>query len=571
MTPRGRRVLILTVASSLALLSLVTGYGESLLETPKWTYESNQDAALLGNSVAGAGDVDNDGFDDVIIGAYSLDNDEINEGMVFVFHGSESGLSELPDWTAESNLPNTQFGFSVASAGDVNNDNHDDVIIGAPLFTDDQSLEGRAFLYLGSPSGLELTPAWTAEGDQQDAFFGSCVAGAGDVNNDGYDDVIIGAFSYTNGEEDEGRAYIYMGSESGLADTASWMAEGNQEVAAFGVCVASAGDVNNDGFDDILVGASGYDNPEDSEGRAFMYLGSESGPEETAAWETEIDQDSANYGFSLASAGDVNGDMFSDVIVGAYRFDSDQTDVGAAYLYLGSAAGLSDSASWVVVCESGLAEFGASVATAGDVNDDGFDDVLVGAPAYDMERIEGAGAHFRGVDPGAAFLYMGSDSGLSVTPECFALGEGQFTYLGNSVASAGDVDRDGLSDIVIGASRHDGPETDEGKAYAYWRTASDAPLPGFSTDSGTLRILFHQPNPSKSRATITYSLSGRERVVLTVHDIRGRQVAGITKGMLDPGIHMIEWVHGERMSPGVYFGRLTAGRDVETVKIVVAE
>jgi hypothetical protein len=187
-----------------------------------------------------------------------------------------------------------------------------------------------------------------------------------------------------------------------------------------------------------------------------------------------------------------------------------------------------------------------------------------------MERIEGAEAHLRGVDPGAAFLYMGSDSGLSVTPECFALGEGQFTYLGNSVASAGDVDRDGLSDIVIGASRHDGPETDEGKAYAYWHHASDAPL-RFSTDPGTLRILLRNPNPSRSQAAITYSLSGRERVALTIHDLRGRKVAGITKGVLDPGIHTIEWIHGQRVSPGVYFGRLTAGRDIETVKIVVAE
>jgi hypothetical protein len=108
-----------------------------------------------------------------------------------------------------------QFGFSVASAGDVDGDGYDDVIVGGTLFDNGQVDEGRAWIYLGSSAGLAATPAWTAEPDVVNAQYGFSVASAGDVNGDGLSDVIVGAHDYANGETAEGAAFVYLGSGSG--------------------------------------------------------------------------------------------------------------------------------------------------------------------------------------------------------------------------------------------------------------------------------------------------------------------------------------------------------------------
>src|SRR6185369_15423497 len=142
------------------------------------------------------------------------------------------------------------------------------VIVGVPYYTKSQKNEGGVFVYLGSSSGLALTPAWTAFGDQVGALFGFSVASTGDVNGDGFSDVIVGAVLFDNGQANEGRAYVYFGSAVGLAFTPAWTAENNQAFAEFGFWVASAGDVNGDGFSDVIVGAPAIDNPESDEGRA---------------------------------------------------------------------------------------------------------------------------------------------------------------------------------------------------------------------------------------------------------------------------------------------------------------
>jgi hypothetical protein len=147
---------------------------------------------------------------------------------------------------------------SVGAAGDVNGDGYSDVIVGALFWVlsgDWIRDDGRAFVYLGSASGLGVTADWTASGDQVGALFGSSVGTAGDVNGDGYSDVIVGAQNYFNGESGEGLAFVYHGSASGLSVTADWTAEGNQLNASFGYSVGGAGDVNGDGYSDVIVGA----------------------------------------------------------------------------------------------------------------------------------------------------------------------------------------------------------------------------------------------------------------------------------------------------------------------------
>jgi hypothetical protein len=388
------------------------GSASGLSTTPNWTAESNQAGAQFGFSVASAGDVNGDGFSDVIVGAWLFDNGQTDEGAAFVYHGSASGLSATPNWTAESNKVGAQFGNSVASAGDVNGDGYSDVIVGAFGFANGEAFEGRAFVYHGSASGLSTTPNWTAESNQVNAQFGYSVASAGDVNGDGFSDVIVGAFGFSNGEASEGAAFVYHGSANGVNNgvpgtpaNAAWTAESNQVNAQFGNSVASAGDVNGDGFSDVIVGAFGFSNGEAFEGRAFVYHGSASGLSTTPNWTAESNQVGAEFGVSVASAGDVNGDGYSDVIVGARLFDNGETDEGRAFVYHGSANGVNNgvpgtpaNAAWTAESNQANAQFGVSVASAGDVNGDGYSDVIVGALLFDNGE----------TDEGRAFVYYGN-------------------------------------------------------------------------------------------------------------------------------------------------------------------
>jgi len=450
------------------------GTASGLSSTSSWTAESDQQAALFGGSVATAGDVNGDGYSDVIVGAPSFDNGETDEGRAFVYRGSASGLSLTSSWTAEGEQTNERLAFSAGTAGDVNGDGYADLIVGAALFDNGETDEGRALVFHGSASGLSLTPSWTAEGDQASAFFGISVGTAGDVNGDGYADVIVGANQFDNGETDEGHAFVYHGSASGLSLTSSWMAEGDQASAGFGFSAGTAGDVNGDGYSDVMVGASSFDNGETDEGRAFVYHGSASGLSLTSSWTAESDQASAGFGFSAGTAGDVNGDGYADVIVGAVNFYNGQVYEGRAFVYHGTASGLSLASSWTAEGDLFTAQFGCSAGTAGDVNGDGYADVIVGA--CNLANGE--------TQEGRAYVYNGSASGLLVTSSWTAEGDQAMAFFGRSVGTAGDVNGDGYADVIVGAPFFTNGTTNEGRAFVYHGSASGLSLTSNWTAEG---------------------------------------------------------------------------------------
>ncbi|MBI3099422.1 MAG: FG-GAP repeat protein, partial [Planctomycetes bacterium] len=257
---------------------------DPLSTAPHWTAESNQAIASFGYSVSSAGDVNGDGYGDVIVGAYQFDNGQADEGRAYVYHGSGTGLSTTANWTAESDLAGAWFGQSVSTAGDVNGDGYSDVIIGAPYLDNGQADEGRAYVYLGAGSGLASTPVWTAESDQANARFALSVSTAGDVNGDGYGDVIVGAVLFDNGQTDEGRVYVYHGSATGVTSVANWTAESNVEYVSFGNSVSTAGDVNGDGYGDVIVGAYTFSSGQLNEGRASVFHGSATGLSSVPNW-----------------------------------------------------------------------------------------------------------------------------------------------------------------------------------------------------------------------------------------------------------------------------------------------
>lgn len=424
------------------------------------TVESNQGDAWLGYAVAGAGDVNADGWSDVIVGAPQFDNGQNNEGRAFVFLGGASGLATAPVWTSESNQAAAQFGYAVSGAGDVDNDGYSDVLIGAPFFDNGQANEGRAFVHLGSAAGPSASAVWTAEADQATASFGATVSGGGDVNTDGFSDVMVGAHLFDNGQINEGRAFVYHGSASGPSLTPSWTVESDQANAQFGWSVGFAGDANGDGYGDAIVGANEYSNGQASEGRAFAYFGAPTGLGAVAAWTFESDQASAELGTDVAGAGDVNGDGFADVIVGSRHYTNGQNLEGRAFVFHSSAAGPGASPAWTAESNQVTADFGLSVSTAGDVDGDGYSDAVASAPTMDAGQ----------ADEGRVFLYPGSPAGLATTAAWIGESNQASAQLGHSVGNAGDVNGDGFSDVVAGAYQFDNGQSNEGRAFVFYGT-----------------------------------------------------------------------------------------------------
>ncbi len=443
------------------------GSPTGLSAAPDWTVYANEESSYFGDSVSTAGDVNGDGFSDVIIGGYSYDNPETAEGFALVYYGSPTGLSTEPAWSAEGNQNYAHFGDFVGTAGDVNGDGYSDVVIGAPGYDSPDFNEGRVFVWCGSPDGLGAngTPDnadWFAEGDQYHAELGCSVCTAGDVNGDGFADIIAGAERWENPDDYEGAVFVWLGSMNGLGlngnpANADWSAEGNQVAVYFGNFVSTAGDVNGDGYSDVIVGAKRYTNGQSGEGAAFVYHGSARGLNPVAGWWAESNQPNANLGNSVCSAGDVNGDGYSDVIVGAYKFDGGSNNEGKAFVYLGSSSGLSLTSAWSAEGDQEGAHFGVSVGAAGDVNGDGFDDVIVGSYYYDSPES----------NEGKAFVYHGSSIGLSGAPDWSAESDQEGAQLGNAVGTAGDVNGDGFSDVIIGAWNYDNGQINEGRAYVY--------------------------------------------------------------------------------------------------------
>jgi hypothetical protein len=278
--------------------------------------------ASFGTFVAGAGDVNADGYADVLVAdPFHNSNQLIGNGAVYLYLGGPGGPATTPDWTVIGAQEGSTMGYPAAFAGDVNGDGYDEIIVSELRYIVNNAISatGRVLVYLGSPTGPAVTPNWIVEASKC-CNFGSSVASAGDVNADGYDDIIIGQSGFSNSpvgrSKQLGRAQVYLGSASGLPDRASWTVQGPQDQASFGDQVSSAGDLNGDGFDDVIVSAPHLTDGQFQEGRVIAYLGSSAGLSTTVASFVDGNQDYLFFGFRIGPAGDVNGDGRADIIVG---------------------------------------------------------------------------------------------------------------------------------------------------------------------------------------------------------------------------------------------------------------
>jgi hypothetical protein len=355
-------------------------------------FEGESTGDEFGRAVANAGDINGDGYDDIIVGARYAGG--AGEGAAYVYFGG-AAADTLPDVIISGGAAGDHFGYAVCGVGNVDGDAYDDFLIGAP-----GAGAGKAYLFLGgefSGAPLSLSAAdavavisGEAAGDQ----FGFSLAGLADFNDDLVADLAVGAPEWSG---NTGRVYVFSGA-AGLtgsiaADTAAVTLTGEETGDYFGYSVAGAGNVNGDAFEDLVVGA--YFGG--SQGRAYVFLGQTSPPASIAAGSADaILTGTARFGWSVCGAGDLDGDSFDDVAVGALLSD-------AAYVFRGG-AGLAgaisaSNADMILNGEVTGDRFGVLVASAQDADGDGLDDLIVGATRND------AG----GIDAGRAYVFLGEN------------------------------------------------------------------------------------------------------------------------------------------------------------------
>ncbi|HEV2746307.1 MAG TPA: hypothetical protein VGW34_03290, partial [Allosphingosinicella sp.] len=397
-------------------------------------------------------------------------------------------------------------GFSVSSAGDVNGDGIEDIIVGTQAADTGGYNSGAAYVLYGKTSpfaaridlgALSSADGFVIRGDAVHDKAGFSVSSAGDLNNDGVDDLIVGApqNSLGVGATGAGKAYVIFGTtgeratiDLGGGDAADeFIVIGGDETSdSLGFSVSDAGDFNGDGFDDIVIGARYADTTFDDAGKAYVIFGHGGAFADIpdlgalpvgAGMVLQGEKQSDDAGYSVSSAGDVNGDGIDDLLVGAIRTDYGdpvtEPFLGSAYVVFGktspsAAVTLADmtAADGFAIRGEPYDQIGSAVSSAGDINGDGFDDIIVGSHIADDGGTFNPSFSY-GI--GAAYVLFGKASGFGTVPpggdtpeidlgdpiapaDGFAIvGGDEQDSAGISVSSAGDFNGDGFDDIILGA------------------------------------------------------------------------------------------------------------------------
>jgi Putative metal-binding motif/FG-GAP repeat len=380
------RGVVYVVSSPIGADGLVTDYDVASL-----LGESDHDRA--GSALATLGDTNDDGFSELVIGALGHDSGGASAGAVYVVYGPRVGEYDLS--TAEALLigevGGDQAGTALSAAGDVDGDGVTDLLIGAWGQDAGGTNSGGAYLMLGPiESDLDLSYADTRfRGETAGDQAGSSVSGGGDVNGDGYADLIMGAPYRWTGGSYTGGAYLVLGpvddSAMTLADAdAIWV--GTTDGDLTGYSVALIGDTDGDGSDEFAVGAPEEDTGGADAGAVYILTNSTGTTSVSSASGTLIGEKGSSYfGSALAAASDMNLDGNADLAVGARLDDTNYSDAGAGYIFLGPLSGTidaSDTAGKVLGTTAGDWA-GAAIAGVGDLDGDGVPDVAVGGPTND--------------------------------------------------------------------------------------------------------------------------------------------------------------------------------------------
>jgi hypothetical protein len=463
------------------------------------------------------GDFNGDGEDDLIIGAPGNDFGPQEGGRAYIHYGGPSANT-----SADVILVNpggggfgNNLGKVVAGAGDVNGDGYDDVLVGAPGSTQ----SNRMYLYLGGSGyspGSQIMPSNTYGTVGSDWTFPAALAGAGDINGDMYADVLVGAYNASSGI---GQVEVMLGGPSGLSNliTLSQQSLGDR----FGFAVGFAGDQNADGVDDVLVGAPFESSEGLEKGRVYLFHGG-SGMDGGADLEffppSSPSMPMGHFGISVAGGRDLNADGLADIMIGQSAVRNGGS-VGRAYVFFGKAGGDVVLDRLVMGVAVG-GELGRDVGLAGDLNGDGLADFVVGAPS--------AGS------TGRIDVY---DVRATTFLDCNENGIGDACDIESGFSS--DVNNNGIPDAC----------------------EATATLP--STHRGQLLLRSAYPNPFNPTTVIAFDVPVAGRVQLSIYDLSGRRIRSLVSETMDMGSHRVQWAgdndDGRGVASGVYIARLSLG------------
>ncbi|MBI5787414.1 MAG: FG-GAP repeat protein [Candidatus Schekmanbacteria bacterium] len=456
---------------SLGILLPGSGLAEpaKLSDVPvSWVGEAMYDNA--GISIASVGDVNGDGFNDILIGAHNNDEGGANAGKVYLVFGKDKGGQAYLN-LAEADVAfigEAEFdgaGSVVAYAGDVNGDGLGDFLIGAANNDERGDNTGKAYLIFGKKEGWsKKIPLSQADvsflGERSEDYAGSGLGYVGDVNGDGFDDFMIGSKNNTDGGEEAGKCYLIWG-KAGTWDKRMKLANadvsfiGEDKNDRVGGVMAYAGDVNGDGYDDFLIGAPLKNAKGPESGQVYLFLGRAIGlipnMDLSRADATFIGEDRDNTaGNALGFIGDLNGDGLSDFIIAAENNSETGKSAGKCYLFWGKEKGWRKDISLpeadvMLNGEQPGDHFGSAIAYSGDFTAHGQEGFVISATRSDEGEKKAGKIYFYQSQPQWAHVTDAATSFLNY------VGEKKNDLAGSRLAYAGDINGDGLPDVLIGA------------------------------------------------------------------------------------------------------------------------